>query len=147
MKQNHNNKIKDQQIIDIYNQKCTLHEAATKLNVTVITLWRRAKKLNLAWQDKKYRGENLSKIPIQDILKGKHPNYQTFKLKNRLIKENVKENKCEVCGIKDWNGKQLIMQLDHIDGDPHNHKLENLRLICPNCHCQTETWCGKNKQI
>lgn len=39
------------------------------------------------------------------------------------------------------------MQLDHIDGDSHNHKLENLRMICPNCHTQTETYCGKNLKI
>jgi hypothetical protein len=146
MKQNHKIKINDNQIIDIYKQNYTLHEAASKLNVTVITLWRRAKKLNLAWKEKNYRGTNNgSKIPIQEILDGKHPDYQTFKLKNRLIQDNIKINKCEVCGIIDWNTKPLTMQLDHIDGNPHNHKLDNLRMICPNCHGQTETWCGKNK--
>jgi hypothetical protein len=146
MKQNHKNKITDDQIKSIYTEKITLHEAAKKLNVTVITLWRRAKKLNLAWKEKEYRGGySGNKIDIYDILNGKFPEYQTFKLKNRLIKEGVKQNKCEVCNITEWNNKPLIMQLDHIDGNPHNHKLENLRMICPNCHCQTDTWCGKNK--
>ena len=126
MKQNHKNKITDEQILKIYNEKYTLHEAANRLKVTVITLWRRAKKINIAWKDKK-NNSNLNKIPIQEILQGKHPSYQTFKLKNRLIKEKIKKNKCEVCGITEWNKKILVMQLDHIDGNPHNHKLENLR--------------------
>lgn len=146
MKQNHKNKITDDQIRSIYKEHLTLHEASKKLNVTVITLWRRAKKLNLAWKNKEYRGQNAgNKIPLNDILNGKYPEYQTFKLKKRLISENIKSNKCEVCYITEWNGKALVMQLDHIDGNPHNHKLDNLRMICPNCHCQTETWCGKNK--
>jgi hypothetical protein len=146
MKQNHKYKVTDDQIIDAYNQKLTLHEASSQLNITIVTLWRRAKKLNLFWKDKKYRGiDNYSKIPLNDILQGKHPDYQTFKLKNRLLKEKIKENKCEICNINSWNNKLLIMQLDHIDGNSHNHKLENLRMICPNCHAQTETWCGKNK--
>lgn len=145
MKQNHKSKISDEEIIQAYNRECTLHEAAGILGVTVITLWRRAKKLNLAWKDKKYSGNRGEKIQLEEILEGKHPEYQTFKLKNRLIKEKMKENKCEVCEIVDWMGKELIMQLDHIDGDSHNHKWKNLRMICPNCHCQTETWCGKNK--
>ena len=146
MKQNHKCKVTDQQIIDAYNATLTLHEAAGELDITVITLWRRAKKLNLAWKDKGYRGNKKGiKIPLNEILEGKHPEYQTFKLKKRLIWEKVKENKCEVCGISEWMNRELIMQLDHIDGDPHNHKLDNLRMICPNCHCQTDTWCGKNK--
>ena len=145
MKQNHNVKVSDTDIIRVYNEQCTLHEAAGKLKVTVITLWRRAKKLGLAWKNKDYTGNKGCKILLSEILEGKHPEYQTFKLKNRIIKEKIKENKCEVCGITSWTGKELIMQLDHIDGNPHNHKLENLRMICPNCHCQTPTWCGKNK--
>jgi len=146
MKQNHKYKVTDDQIIDAYNQKLTLHEASSQLNITIVTLWRRAKKLNLFWKDKKYRGiDNYSKIPLIDILQGKHPDYQTFKLKNRLLKEKIKENKCEICNIDSWNNRSLTMQLDHIDGNSHNHRLENLRMICPNCHAQTETWCGKNK--
>jgi 5-methylcytosine-specific restriction endonuclease McrA len=66
-------------------------------------------------------------------------------LRNRIIKEEIFKYECSECGIIDWNTKPLTMQLDHIDGNPHNHKLDNLRMICPNCHGQTETWCGKNK--
>jgi hypothetical protein len=52
---------------------------------------------------------------------------------------------CECCGISDWNGKKLILCVDHRNGLANNNMLENLRLICPNCHSQTDTFGGKNK--
>jgi hypothetical protein len=85
-----------------------------------------------------------SKIPLNKILNGEYPEFQTFKLKNRLIKEGVFENKCSVCDLKQWKNKPLNMELDHIDGDRTNHKLKNLRMICPNCHAQTDTYRAKN---
>lgn len=54
---------------------------------------------------------------------------------------------CEECGITDtYNGKPITLQCDHIDGNNDNHNLDNLRLLCPNCHSQTHTWCGRNKK-
>jgi len=142
MKQNHLNKVEDYRIIG-YNNGITLHEASAQLSMSVVSLWRRTKKLNIKWSDIKRKSTN--KIELVEILEGKHPSYQTFKLKNRLISEGFKNNECEICGITQWNGKYISMQLDHIDGDSHNHLLENLRMICPNCHSQTDTYCGKNK--
>jgi hypothetical protein len=145
MVQNHTNKITDDKIIECYNKGISLHQASSELNLTTVTLWRRAKKLNLKWKD--IPRVNFNKIPTEEILAGNYPEYQTFKLKNRLILEGIKNNKCEVCGISEWNSNPINMQLDHIDGDPHNHRLENLRMICPNCHSQTETYCGKQIRI
>lgn len=99
--------------------------------------------MNISWKDKtKPTGK---KIDLAEILEGKHPEYQTFKLHKRLLKEGIKEHKCEICGNTMWNGEKIPLQLDHIDGNPHNHLLNNLRMLCPNCHAQTETYCGKNK--
>lgn len=137
--------VSDEQIKNAYENYETLHLAASELGMTTVSLWRRAKKIGLAWKDKNYRSVNPQKIPTNEILEGKHPYYQTLKLKKRLIKEGIKENKCDICEITEWNGKPISMQLDHIDGNSHNHKLENLRMTCPNCHSQTETYCGKNK--
>lgn len=140
-------KITDEDVKMAYNTYPTLHQAAAELKVTVVTLWRKAKKLGLRWQDKNGQASNPNKIPLSEILEGKHPYYQTLKLKKRLIKEGVKENKCEVCGILDWNGKPLEMRLDHLDGNSHNHLLLNLRMICPNCDSQTDTYCGKRTKL
>lgn len=67
---------------------------------------------------------------------------KSAKLKNRLIKEGYKENKCEICGISEWNGKPIVCQLHHIDGDVTNNELSNLQILCPNCHSQTDNYCG-----
>jgi hypothetical protein len=48
--------------------------------------------------------------------------------------------KCSICGISEWNGKEITLQVDHIDGDNQNNTFENLRFVCPNCHTQTDTW-------
>jgi len=56
------------------------------------------------------------------------------------------KNICEFCGIgPSWNDKSLTLQLDHINGVNTDNRLENLRILCPNCHSQTDTWCGKTK--
>ena len=67
-------------------------------------------------------------------------------LKRRLIKENKLPYKCAYCGnTGEWNGKPLVLQLDHINGINNDHRIENLRFLCPNCHSQTQSYSGKNK--
>jgi uncharacterized protein YerC len=65
-------------------------------------------------------------------------------LKQRLLKSGLKENRCELCGISEWQGKPLNMQLHHINGDGLDNRLENLELLCANCHSQTDTYGGRN---
>lgn len=65
--------------------------------------------------------------------------------KQRLINENLLINHCYKCGLKDfWNDEPIVLQIDHINGDHFDHRIENLRLLCPNCHSQTATFCSKN---
>lgn len=66
-------------------------------------------------------------------------------LRRWFIKGNYIDYKCSECGLEgDWNGKELKLQLDHINGDNKDNRIENLRWLCPNCHSQTETFCGKH---
>lgn len=63
----------------------------------------------------------------------------------RIIKEfSLLEHKCSECGLSDWRNKDISLELDHIDGDASNCKLSNLRLVCPNCHSQTDTFRGRS---
>jgi hypothetical protein len=63
-------------------------------------------------------------------------------LKNYLL--DTRGHRCEVCGITEWMGQAAPLELDHRDGNPLNNRLDNVRLICPNCHAQTATYKGKN---
>jgi hypothetical protein len=73
----------------------------------------------------------------------------SFKLKNKLLEEGIKEEICECCGLNVWNGKKIPLELHHKDGNGHNNELNNLELLCPNCHAQTSTYRSRNcvKQI
>lgn len=67
-------------------------------------------------------------------------------LKERIINAQLKERKCECCGNRDWNGKPIPLQIHHRNGDRTDNRLENLQILCPNCHAQTENYCGGNQQ-
>lgn len=84
------------------------------------------------------------KIPIDQILV-QNSNFQSYKLRNRLFKEGFKKPECEKCGwaMKSEDGR-LPLELDHINGDAHDNRLENLRILCPNCHSLQVTHRGRN---
>jgi hypothetical protein len=65
-------------------------------------------------------------------------------LRNALLRAGVPE-KCSVCDISEWCGSPLRVQVDHISGDSHDNRVENLRFLCPNCHSQTATFSNKKR--
>ena len=80
---------------------------------------------------------------IQNYLTNQYP-IQSHALKLRLIREGFKIHECEVCKLSKWMNNPIPLELDHIDGCHANNELTNLRLLCPNCHAQTDTYRGKN---
>jgi hypothetical protein len=78
---------------------------------------------------------------LEDILIKNSTYTNTNNIKNKLFDSGIKENKCEECGLTEWNGKKISLHLDHINGDNLDHRIENIRILCPNCHSQTETYC------
>ena len=91
----------------------------------------------------KFRGKP-KKIPLDEVLV-KNSNYSTKSIKRRIIKCGLIKNQCSKCGLKDsWQGEPITLQLDHINGDHDDNRLENLRILCPNCHSQTNTYGARN---
>jgi len=133
----------------------SIRQVLDKLNIVPAggnyqTTNRRIQKLDIdtshftgqAWNRGKVIGP---KRPIEEYLK-ENSVVQSFRLKNRLLLEGIKQHKCECCGITEWNKKPAPLELDHINGNHHDNRLENLRILCPNCHAQTDTYRGKNKK-
>lgn len=89
---------------------------------------------------------NNNRLPIEKYLI-ENASYNRTNLKRRLIGEGFLENKCAMCGqLPEWNGKPLVLQLDHINGISNDNRLDNLRILCPHCHSQTDNFAGKAKR-
>lgn len=108
------------------------------------------KKHGLVW-DKPYTPWNKGKYykckqypNIYDILVKDSPHKNSNSLRQRLIREGLKENKCEKCNI---SGEEVSLELHHINGDPTDNRLENLQILCPNCHSKTHNFRVKNSII
>ena len=140
--------INENEFVKVCNESQSMAKAASELGLHFNTFKKYAIKFGCYNTNQSGKGltkkHNGNKIPTDEILEGKHPQYQTNKLRKRLIKEGIKDARCEVCGIVEWLGKPISFELDHIDGNSRNHSLDNLRVVCPNCHSQTETYRGKN---
>ena len=86
-----------------------------------------------------------AKYSLDEILIENSTYANIARLKERLIREGRMEYKCQKCGIIEWMNNPLSLHLDHINGKNNDHRIENLRFLCPNCHSQTETYAGRNR--
>ena len=145
----------EEELREAVKTSTSIRQVLEKLNIVPAggnyqTTNRRIEKLNIntkhftgqAWNKGKVIGP---KRDIKEYLSNEFP-ILSHKLKKRLITEGLKHHKCECCGISEWNGKPAPIELDHINGNHHDNRLENLRILCPNCHAQTDTYRGKNKK-
>jgi heterodisulfide reductase subunit B len=140
--------INKDEFIKVCNESMSMAQASAKLGLHFNTFKRYALEYGCYSTNPSGKGmkkKSEPKIPLADILSGKYPEFQTFKLKNRLIREGYIKNECSKCGLTEWQDKPLNMELDHIDGIRTNHSLDNLRMLCPNCHSQTDTYRSKNR--
>ena len=139
----------EKEFIKICTESASMLEAAKRLNLPFTTFKKLAISFGIYAPNQGGKGiqkSERSPLTVKGLNENEFPNYQSFKLKNWLIKHGIKENKCEICGCSEWNGKPINCQLHHKDGNKHNNALDNLQMLCPNCHSQTETFTAKNKK-
>lgn len=146
----------DEEFIELIKNSTCIKEVLFKLGYTTSgNSWgysqikERMRILNLNSKDFKGKSALQSKkgesLPNEKLFI--QANHNRKMVRRRIISENLIEYKCAICGISEWNGKKLSLELDHINGINNDHRLENLRFLCPNCHSQTSTYGAKNKDV
>lgn len=114
-------------------------------------VWKRIDRLSLDTSHFLGRGHSAGKKAhnrrdIREYLIKDCYSISSHMLKLRLIKEGIKEHRCERCNLTEWEGQPIPITLDHINGDHHDNTLSNLRILCPNCHHQTSTFGARNRK-
>lgn len=145
----------DGEFIELINNSCSSADVLKTLGYSVKgNSWAyriirdRMDKLNVAFGKKliiNSQGKQ-EQIPLEKVLT-EDSNYNRTKLKDRLISSGIKEYKCECCGITEWLNKPISLQLHHLNGINNDNRLENLQLLCPNCHSQTDNFGTKGKGL
>jgi len=100
-------------------------------------------RLKINGRNKMLKGIIKKAIPFSEVMV-KNSSYSRGTLKKRLLREGILKNICEICGQKDqWKDQKLVMILDHKNGNSEDHRIGNLRMVCPNCNSQLDTFAGK----
>lgn len=136
-----------------FSMRATIHALGLKIGGSVYPMLRkRIEELGLdtshwtgqGWARGRRNPFGRRAVPLEEILVEGSSFTRTHELKLRLWAVGVKHRRCEACGLTEWQGRPMPLQLDHINGRRNDNRLENLRILCPNCHALTDTWCGKN---
>ena len=130
------------------NESSSYREVLRKLNIptsgnNAATLKRKIKEYGISTAHFTFHSKRLKARKPVEVYLSKNTHIASSKLKEKLISSGLKENKCELCGLDSWFGKRLVCQLHHINGDNTDNRIENLQILCPNCHSQTDNYCGQ----
>lgn len=146
----------DEQFIKAVKDSLSYAEIIRKLGLKVAgsnydTVKRKISELKLDTSHMTFQGWNKGekyrqikpKQPIEEILVEHSTYVNTNSLRKRLLNEKLKERKCECCGNIEWLGKPIALELHHVNGIKDDLRLENLQILCPNCHTFTDNYRGK----
>ena len=121
-------------------------EIARRLACKVDTLLSYYKKLGITYKGNQgAKGHKPSKYKKSILELIDNPNISNSKKRIRLIEEGVKEGKCECCGLSEWMGKPIPLELHHKDFNHYNNSLDNLQILCANCYMQAHNYCNTIK--
>lgn len=127
-----------EEILTWIAEELTLYEMTQRLNCKYTTLQRYLKEMGIEYKGQQARkGQQKGPNKYKDssfYTKKNGPHIHSAKLREKLVREGKKQNKCEICENASWQGKVLPLELHHKDGDHFNNELDNLQILCPNCH-------------
>ena len=93
---------------------------------------------------KKFDGSHMYRQSNEELFV-ENSSTQRSVVRRRVLKHKLLPYECHECGVSEWRGKKLSLNLDHINGKHNDHRLENLRFVCPNCDSVSKYYCGRNK--
>lgn len=136
--------VSKEQLLEAIQKTASAVQASKQLGLMYTTFIRRCKEHGVYAPNQGGRGTSKPRprrrVSIESILAGDKMMSSTA-IKKKLLAAGLKKEECEECGQGPvWNGKRLVLQLDHKDGDRTNNALVNLQILCPNCHTQTPTF-------
>lgn len=132
-------------ILEWERNKVPLAEVSRMLGIKYDTLKKYLKILNIEYKtnpNRKGIKHSESRVSIDKVLSG---NWTNSAKRIRLIEEGIKENRCECCGLSEWMGKPIPLELHHKDFNHYNNSLDNLQILCSNCHMQAHNYCNTKK--
>ncbi len=127
------------------NKGTPLMEVARNLNIKYDTLKKHLIALGVSYKLNPHRKglkHTESRISLEDKL---NSNCNNASKRRRLIEDGIKEEKCECCGLSEWMGKPIPLELHHKDFNHYNNSIDNLQILCANCHMQAHNYCNIKK--
>lgn len=136
----------EKEVIDACKNSMSMSEAARRLQIKYDTLKKYAIDLGVWNPNQSGKGISKKQYSTEDIISGK-VKIKSRELLKRLTTEGYKLYFCECCGIDNWKGYPITLELHHLDGNRYNNSLDNLQILCPNCHSQTDNFRGRKKRV
>ena len=139
---------REQEIREWVSEKRSKAYISNQLKCKYSTLNSYLEKMGISYsgnQSGKGFSKTKEKMSLEEYLENSI-DIQSAKIRKKLLQEKIKEYKCEQCGLIEWLGQPIPLELHHIDGDRTNNTIENFQLLCPNCHAFTDSYRGKNSK-
>lgn len=146
---------------DLFNQSCSISDVLRKIDIkgssSIVTMKRIIEEYNINTTLMYKNGIKMKKDvakrngggrpkDVSCYLKRNGIKVNGTRLREKLLSSKLKENKCEICGLSYWNGQAIKLEIHHKDGDHNNNELDNLQLLCPNCHSYTDNYGAYNSK-